>query len=457
MPTTDPDPRPRPLRLGTGAGFAGDRVPPAVDLVERGEISHLIFECLGERTVALAHLAKRSDPDLGYGQRLHERMEAVLPACVRHGTTIISNIGAANPRAAARETRTIARDLGLGALTVAAITGDDVREHIVETDARVWETGEPVADLGASLLSANAYVGVEAILPALRAGADVILGGRIADPSLFLAAMIHHFDWELDDWDRLGAGTVVAHLLECGAQVTGGYFADPGRKDVPGLTDVGFPIAEVHPDGSAVITKTPGSGGIVSEQTCKEQLLYEIGDPNGYLTPDVTADLAQVTLSQVGPDRVEVRGGTGRARPDQLKVTLGVEQGYVGEGQISYAGPGAADRATLAGQLVRDRLAGSGLDPADLRIERIGVDATLQGFVPEPPNPGNDVRLRVAGRAGTARDAARIGEEVEALYLNGPAGGGGATTSVRPVIAAFSTLIDRSLVDIRTDIDGSRA
>ena len=456
MPTTDPSPPAGPLRLGTGAGFAGDRVPPAIDLVERGDISHLIFECLGERTVALAQLAKRSDSALGYGQRLQERMEAVLPACVQHGTTIISNIGAANPHAAADETRAIARDLGLGDLTVAAITGDDVRERILGTDARVWETGQPVAELGADLLSANAYIGVEAILPALRAGADVILGGRIADPSLFLAAMIHRFGWALDDWDRLGAGTVVAHLMECGAQVTGGYFADPGRKDVPGLTDVGFPIAEVHPDGSAIISKTPGSGGVVSEQTCKEQLLYEIGDPGGYLTPDVTADLTQVTLTQVGPDRVEVRGARGRARPDRLKVTLGVEQGYLGEGQISYAGAGAADRATLAGQLVRDRLAALGVDPGDLRIERIGVDAVLQGFIPEPSDPGHDVRLRVAGRAATRRDAARIGEEVEALYLNGPAGGGGATTSVRPVIAAYSTLIDRSLVDIRTDIDGER-
>lgn len=444
------------LRLGTGAGFAGDRIPPAVDLAERGDLTHLVFECLAERTIALAQLARHEDPAGGYGQHLQERMAAVLPACVRQGTTIVSNLGAANPAAAGRETLAVAEELGIADLTVAVVTGDDVLDRIATSDAEVWETGQPVHQLADRLVSANAYLGVEALLPALDAGAQVVLGGRIADPSLFLAPIVHRFGWRLDDWDRLGAGTAVAHLLECGAQVTGGYFADPGYKDVSDLVDVGFPIAEVRADGSAVLTKTPDSGGEVSVRTCREQLLYEVGDPTSYLTPDVTADLSGVRLTEVGPDRVEVTGARGRVRPERLKVTLGVEQGFVGEGQISYAGPGAVDRARLAGELVRERLAKLGFARDGLRIELIGVDATLQGWILPAAEPTRDVRLRVAGRAGTRRDAARIGDEVEALYLNGPAGGGGAWREVRPVIAAYSTLIDRAALDVRTSLEGAR-
>jgi hypothetical protein len=442
------------LRLGAGAGYAGDRIDPAVDLAASGQVDHLVFECLAERTIALAHLAKRRDPRQGFGQLLHERMAAVLPHALGSDLTIVTNLGAANPLAALEETRKVAADLGAGHLTLAAITGDDVLDRLHGSEAIVWETGRPVHELGERLVAANAYLGVEAVLPALRAGARVVLGGRLADPSLFLAPLVHRFGWDLDDWDRLGAGTVVAHLLECSAQVTGGYFADPGVKDVEELVDVGFPIAEVQPDGSAVITKLPGTGGEVSLRTCKEQLLYEVGDPTRYLTPDVAADLSQVTFEQVGPDRVAVRGGRGRRRPDQLKVTLGVEAGYLGEGQISYAGRGAAQRAELAATIIEERLARQGLPASALRTELIGRDATLQGWAVPPDGPLFDVRLRVVGRADDERTAARIGREVEALYLNGPAGGAGATTRVEPIIAARSTAIDRSLVEVRTHLEG---
>lgn len=442
------------LRLGSGAGYAGDRIDPAVDVVERGEVDHLVFECLAERTIALAHIAKGRDSSLGYGQLLHERMAAVLPQCVERDVTVVSNLGAANPLAALRETRQVAMDVGAGDVGVAAITGDDVLDRIVDTAAVVWETGAPVRQLGDRLLAANAYLGVEALLPALEAGARVVLGGRIADPSLFLAPMVHRFGWSADDWDRLGSGTVVAHLLECAAQVTGGYFADPGYKDVSDLVDVGFPIAEIDADGTAVITKTPGSGGEVSVRTCKEQLLYEIGDPATYLTPDVTADFTQVVFEQVGPDRVAVRGGSGRARPSELKVTLGVANGYLGEGQISYAGAGAEERADLAAAIVRERLVRQGLRPDVLRTEVIGRDATLQGWVRPSEGARTDVRLRVVGRADDLRSAELVGREVEALYLNGPAGGAGATTRVEPVIAARSTSIHRDLVDVRLHLEG---
>jgi hypothetical protein len=439
------------VRIGAGAGYAGDRIDPAVDLADRGELDYLVFECLAERTIALAQLAREDDPDAGYGQLLEERMAAVLPFCDRDGLTVVTNLGAANPLAALRRTREVADSLGLGRVPVAAVTGDDVLDQVVDADAEVWETGRPVRELGDRLVSANAYLGVEALLPALGAGARVVLGGRIADPSLFLAPMVHDLGWDLDDWSRLGSGTTVAHLLECAAQVSGGYFADPGRKDVTDLVDVGFPLAEVDDDAAAVVTKTPGSGGEVSVRTCKEQLLYEIGDPSRYLTPDVTADLSQVTLTPAGPDRVRVAGGTGRARPDDLKVTLGVRAGFIGEGEISYAGPGALDRARLAAAIVEERLRRRGR--TDVRIELIGFDATLQGWSSPPATEPTDVRLRVAGRADDARTAARIGEEVEALYLNGPAGGGGAVARHRSVIAAYSTLLPRDAVDLRVHLE----
>ena len=451
MPATN---NPGTLRIGAGAGYAGDRIEPAIHVAEHGAVDFLVFECLAERTIALAQLAKRRDPTRGYGQLLHERMEAVLPHLDRSGFTVVSNLGAANPLAALTETREVASSLGLVDLPMAAITGDDVLEQMLDGDARVWETGAPVRKLGDRLVSANAYLGVEAVLPALEAGARIVLGGRLADPSLFLAPMVHHFGWRLDDWQRLGAGTAVAHLLECAAQVSGGYFADPGRKEVADLVDVGFPIAEVRRDGTAVITKVPHTGGIVSARTCSEQLLYEVGDPSAYLTPDVTADLSRVRFEEVGPDRVEVRGGDGRARPEQLKVTLGVRHGFVGEGEISYAGPGAAGRGQLAAEIVRERLRRRGLSGSDLRIELIGRDATLQGWVAPPEVEPSDVRLRVAGRTDDRREAERIGEEVEALYLNGPAGGAGATSRHRPVIAAYSTLIDRASVDLRIHLEG---
>jgi hypothetical protein len=439
------------VRIGTGAGFAGDRIDPAVDLAERGEIDHLVFECLAERTIAHAHLERRRDPARGFGQLLRERMQAVLPACAANGVTVVSNLGAANPLAALAETREVAAELGID-LPIAAITGDDVLDRIRETAAVVWETGQPVAELADRLVAANAYLGVDAVLPALDAGARVLLGGRIADPSLFLAPLVHRLGWRADDWDLLAAGTVVAHLLECGAQVTGGYFADPGVKDVADLVDVGFPIAEVRADGTATITKTPGSGGEVSLRTCKEQLLYEVGDPSRYLTPDVTVDLTRVTFEQIAHDVIEVRGARGTPRPEQLKVTLAVEAGYLGEGQLSYAGPGAAERAELAARIVRERLRRAGIAEADLRTEVIGRDATLGAWRTTTPVPSDDLRLRVVALVEDERTARLVGHEVEALYLNGPAGGAGAASRVQPVIAARSASIDRDLVEVRTHL-----
>ena len=436
----------RAIRIGAGAGYSGDRIEPARELAEKGRLDYLVFECLAERTIALAQQARQADPARGFDPLLADRMRAVLRACADNGVRIITNMGAANPLAAARETARIASDLGLSGLKVAAVTGDDVTDAIRGADLPLIERPGRVADVVGTLVSANAYLGAGPIVEALAGGADVVVTGRVGDPAMFLAPLIHAFGWAEDEWDRLGRGTLVGHLLECAGQVTGGYFADPGHKDVPDLARLGFPLAEVDPSGDAVITKVEGSGGRVSRATCTEQLLYEVHDPARYLQPDVVADFSGVTLRDVGPDRVAVAGATGHARTATLKASIGYRDGFIGEGQISYAGSGALARARLAAAIVEERLRLTGLAVADLRCDLVGVDAVRRGPPAGVAGQPAEVRLRVAGRTATLRDARRIGNEVETLYTNGPAGGGGAWSSARDVLAVASTLVPRDWV-----------
>ncbi|KVH13482.1 ABC transporter substrate-binding protein [Burkholderia anthina] len=436
----------RRVRIGAGAGYSGDRIEPAVELAEHGQLDYLVFECLAERTIAIAQQARRNDPALGYDPLLDARMQAVLPVAAVKRVRIVSNMGAANPRAAARRTARIAQSLGIAGLKVAAVEGDDVLDVVLRGAFRFEESGDEVAAYRDRIVSANAYLGAAPIVDALAAGADVVLTGRVADPSLFAAPLIHAFGWRMDDWDRLGQATVVGHLLECAGQVTGGYFADPGYKDVPNLARLGFPIGEVAADGSVVITKVPHAGGRVSAATCKEQLLYEIHDPARYLQPDVVADFTRVAVAEEATDRVRVTGGRGAARPDTLKVSVAYVDGWIGEGQISYGGPGALARARLALDIVRERLALTGVAATELRFDLIGVDALYGDATPAVRGEPAEVRVRVAGRAANAAEAARIGNEVETLYTNGPAGGGGAFKSTREVIAVQSVLLPRSAV-----------
>lgn len=435
------------VRIGAGAGYSGDRIEPAVELAAYGALDYLVFECLAERTVAIAQQARRHDPELGYDPLLEARMRAVLPVAVRNRVRTISNMGAANPRAAAVKTAHIARELGLSGLKIAAVTGDDVLDVVLGSQLRFEESGDDVGDYTDRIVSANAYLGAMPIVEALAAGADIVLTGRVADPSLFTAPLIHEFGWRMDDWNTLGQATVVGHLLECAGQVTGGYFADPGIKDVPHLARLGFPIGEVRADGSVVVTKVPHAGGRVTEATCKEQLLYEIHDPQRYLQPDVVADFSQVRVVEEAPDRVRITGGRGGARTGTLKVSVAYLDGYIGEGQISYGGPGAVERARLALDIVRERLAITGVDTSELRFDLIGVNALYGDALAAHHGEPYEVRVRVAGRAASAREAARIGNEVETLYTNGPAGGGGVTKTTREVLAVQSVLLPREQVN----------
>jgi hypothetical protein len=434
----------RPIRIGAGAGYSGDRIEPAVELAEKGELDYLVFECLAERTIAIAQQTRMHNPALGYDPLLEQRMQAVLRICSEKKIKIITNMGAANPLAAAARVRQIAADMQLD-LKVAAITGDDVLETL-KAGAYVSDQGHPVNALADRLLSANAYLGAAPLAEALAQGADVIVTGRVADPSLFLAPLIHEFGWAMDDWQRLGQGTLVGHLLECAGQISGGYFADPGCKDVAGLARLGFPIGEVAQDGSVVITKVAGSGGQVTAATCKEQLLYEIHDPGAYLTPDVVADFSAVRVTEIGPDRVLLQGASGRARTDTLKVSIGYIDSYIGEGQISYAGPGALERGRLALEIVAQRLQLSGVGFDEIRYDLLGVDAIHGAALSAQAAPPYEVRVRVSARCSNLRDATRIGNEVETLYTCGPAAGGGVTRAAREVVAVQSTLLPRQLV-----------
>ncbi|MDB5239797.1 MAG: transporter substrate-binding protein [Spirosoma sp.] len=424
------------VRIGCGAGFSGDRLEPALMLVQQGELDYLVLECLAERTIALAQKRKRQDATLGYDPLLERRIESLLPRLLEKKVRLITNMGAANPLAAAQKIIDIAQRLSLS-VRVAAVTGDDVFSLLSGSEMAL-ETGKPLSDSG-TLVSANAYMGTDAILPALTTDADIIITGRVADPSLFVAPLAHEFGWSLDDFDLLGQGTVIGHLLECAGQLTGGYFADPGRKDVPHMAHLGHPFADVSPDGRAVFSKVAGTGGMLSLATAKEQLLYEVMDPSRYVTPDVVADFTQVRLELMGPDQVMATGGRGQTRPGTLKASVGYETGFIGEGEISYAGSNALGRAKLAGSIIKERLKDRF---TDLRIDYIGstsVHRTNFGHYPDP----YEIRLRVAGKAASAQQAALVGEEVEALYTNGPAAGGGARKYVHEVVGIVSTLINR--------------
>jgi hypothetical protein len=434
------------VRIGAGAGYAGDRIEPAIELAERAALDYLVFECLAERTIALAQLERRHDPSLGYDPLLLTRMRAVLPACRRRGIRIVTNAGAANPAGAAAAVCELARELELAGLRIAAVLGDDVVEQVRHVGLRADDTDDDRALRPDEILSANAYLGVEPIVEALAGGADVVITGRVADSSLFLAPLVHEHGWAVDDWTRRARGATAGHLLECAGQITGGYFADPGDKDVPALARLGFPIGEIDEDGAVTITKLGDTGGCVTSRTCTEQLLYEVHDPRAYVTPDVVVDLGAATVAEIGADRVVVRGVVGRERPRELKVSVGYRDGWTGEGQISYAGAGAVARARLALEVVAERLRITGVRCRELRTDLIGMnalhgDALSSGWL-EP----YEVRARVVARCDTRHDAERVANEVETLYTNGPAGGGGATKSVREIVAVTSTFVSRDVV-----------
>ncbi|WP_192085454.1 acyclic terpene utilization AtuA family protein [Algoriphagus sp. Y33] len=437
------------IRIGSGAGYGGDRLEPAIRLMEKGNLDYIGFECLAERTIAIAQEQKRVDPSKGYNNLLEYRMEQVIPLAYKNKIKVITNMGAANPEKAAEILASLARKAGARGMKIAAVIGDDVLEQVKNQDNLViLETGQPLSSIKENIVSANAYLGALPIVEALRSGADIIVTGRVADPSLFLAPMIYEFGWSMDDFRKLGKGTLIGHLLECAGQVCGGYFADPGIKDVPELWNLGFPLVEVDESGDGFVTKLPESGGLVSTATCTEQMLYEIHDPQNYFTPDCVADFSKVEFHELEKDKIAFKEGNGNQATDTYKVSVGYRNGYLGEGEISYGGANCLKRAELAIEIIKKRLEGKEL--TDLRFELIGVNSinplNSSSQLVEPP----EARVRVAGKSGSAAIARQIGLEVEALYTNGPAGGGGATQHLSGQISIASVLLPKS--EVQTNI-----
>ncbi len=438
------------IRIGSGAAWWGDRVEPAQWNAERGELDYLCFETMAEATVSAAQVRARRDPSFpGYDTYLDDRMRAVLPGCMRQGTRIVSNQGWINPDAAAQRVVHWLRELGFAGVKVAAVNGSLITDRILQLADRILESGEPVATLASTLVSAEAYLGAEPIVEALRGGARIVVTGRVADPSLFLAPMMHAFGWDPLDHAKLGAGSGIGHLLECGAQVTGGYFSDPGFKDVPEPWNLAFPIAEVAADGSAVITKLAGTGGAVSLQTVREQMLYEVHDPANYLTPDVVVDFTSARLEALGPDRVLVRDIGGKPRTPTLKASIGCLEGFIGEDMFFHAGPGALRRAQLSRRILEERFRIVNLVADEIRIDLLGRDAihgaATPAWAPEP----YEVAVRVAARTRSREEATKVGREVDAMAVSGVAHTGKRVPHqdrTREVIGVWSALVPRASV-----------
>jgi len=437
------------VRIGCGAGFSGDRIEPAVILAEQGDLDYLVFECLAERTIAMAVRTRLKQEDSGYDPLLVERLGAVLPAAVRNRVRIISNMGAANPVAAARRAAELAGKLGLGPLKIAAVTGDDVLAQLREKDRPLMDAQGTVWQWPGDLISANAYLGAEPIAQALAQGADIVITGRAADPSLFLAPLVHEFGWAWNDWEHLGRATVIGHLLECAGQITGGYFADPGFKDVPEPWNLAFPIVEAEPDGSVVLTKVAGTGGAVDLRTVKEQILYEVHDPANYITPDVVVDFTTAQLEQVGPNRVRVAGISGKPRTPTLKVSIGCTEGFIGEDMFFYAGPGALRRAQLAKRILEERFKIVGLKAEEVRIDFLGMNAIHGEMTPHNQPEPYEIAVRVAARTRTRDEAIKVGREVDGMAVSGVAMTGKRVPHqdrTREIIGVWSSLVAREKI-----------
>jgi hypothetical protein len=450
------------ITLGSATAWSRDRFEPALDLLVRGNVDYLCFDAMSEVTMSAAQVAKMADASMpGYDPYLARRMRPLLRECKQRGARIVTNSGWLDPVGAAKRVLSIGAELGVKDLKVAAVSGGILTDRIADLKLEFIETGEPIAASRDKIVSAEAYLGIGGIVDALAQSADVVITTRVADGCLYLAPMAHAFGWNLDDADRMAAGMILGHLVECGAQVCGGYFADPGYKDVPRLSEVGHPILEVREDQGqmrAFIRKVPGSGGLVSSATCKEQLLYEVGDPGAYICPDVVADMTKVRFKDVEPDTVQVLiDRAGKPRTDTLKALVGLNEGFMTEEMIVFAGPGAMARAKLTEQILRERFDKVKLAADEIRYDYVGLNAVHRESSPAPASEPYEAVLRVAVKTKTREEADKLRVEVDPLAVNGAYGTGKWATSapgsrVRPVIGLYSTLVPRSAVEAKVTV-----
>jgi hypothetical protein len=448
------------VTLGTGLAFWGDNLAPAAEMVARAELDYLCCDHLAELTMSILNKQRSRDGERGYTTDVVPLLRSVLPLCREKGVRVISNAGGANPAACGRRIVELCRELGLQGTRVAVVTGDDILSRIDElTELGVefanTDNGRPLADVRELLTHANVYIGCEGIVEALERGADIVICGRVTDVALYLGPMRHALGWAADDWERLGMGTAIAHCAECGGQATGGLYAG-GWEQMDGLESIGYPITTIREDGSAVITKTPGSGGAVTVGTVSEQLVYEMLDPANYLTADAVADCTLVTLEQVGPDAVAISGVSGKPAPAMLKVNMGYRAGFVGEAQFTYTWPDAYRKAQAGLALLRKRLERSGFRSDETRVEYLGHNSMWSpALLEEPDDPErHEIVVRFAARCPSERDARMVFTESVPLYNNGPAGlsGIGTRPALKELYALWPCLVPRELVPISVDI-----
>ncbi len=416
---------PRVVRIAAGQGFWGDWLEAPVRQVRGGPIDYLVLDYLAEVTMSILQKQRARDPSLGYARDFVSQMERILPDIAARGIRVVSNAGGVNPRACAMAVRAVADRLGVGdRIRIGLVTGDDLMDRLDVLAAggepfANMDTGRPLRDIRDAVRAANAYIGVAPVVRALAEGANIVITGRVTDTGLTLGPLVHEFGWRSDDWDRIAAGTVAGHILECGAQSSGGNLLKNWRR-VPHLEDVGFPIVEASPDGSFVVTKHPDTGGVVNIASVTEQLVYEMGDPTQYITPDGIADFTSIQLRQLAPNRVAVSGIRGTPRTPKLKVSIAWFYGYKAVGTLVYAWPEALDKARAADRVLRRRLDALGLSFDQILTEYVGADAT-HGRLSGKPDPDlAEVMLRVGVRARDRAPVERFTREIAPLVLTGP-------------------------------------
>ncbi len=456
----EPAPAAEKVRIASGQGFWGDELEAPVRQVERGPIDYLMMDYLAEVTMSIMQKQQDRDPDAGYARDFVPLMERIFPACVEKGIRVVTNAGGVNPLGCAEALVEAGRRAGVeGRARVGLVTGDDLMERLDDLlaaghDLRHMETDRPLAEVRDRVAAANVYLGAEPIVEALRGGADVVVTGRSTDTALTYGPMMHAFGWGPEAHDRLAAGVVAGHINECGAQCTGGNcLAD--WWEIPDLDDVGFPIVEAFPSGEFVVTKHEGTGGRVAEATVKEQIVYEMGDPSTYITPDVIADFTTIRLEQEGPDRVRVHGVRGRPTTDTLKVSIAYSDGWKAVGTLVYAWPDAAAKARAADRVLRARLDRLGLEFDEIRTELVGWNATHDGLVGEPPPDLPEVELRVGVRGRKKEDVERFTREIAPLILTGPpsvTGFAEGRPRVHEIMAFWPALIEKDVVRSSVDV-----
>jgi hypothetical protein len=446
------------VRIGAGMGFYGDSVLPALDIAKNGNVQYICFDDLAELTMAILEKDRKKDPTKGYTKDITQTMNLLLPECFPKGIKLITNAGGINPEGAVNEVKRVAKSLGFDDIKIGLVKGDNVYGRLNELSPyfltkdgeESWEQYED------RLLFASVYLGAQPIVEALKQGADVVITGRTTDSAQFAAPLIYEYNWSYDDWDRVASAVLLGHLMECSGQVTGGNYTG-AWQDIEDLDNIGYPIAEVSEDGSFILTKTEGTGGKVSVETVKEQFLYEIHDPHHYITPDVIVDFTSVIFEDIGPDQVRVSNVKGKPAPSTLKVLIGYENGWAGDGMLGYSWPNALEKAKKAEEILKKQINRLGIRTEEIHTSYIGYNSLHGPLAHEVDSDSlNEIYLYFAIRTKEKSDAAKFGKLLSPLAVNGPPfGGGGLGKGGKPrqLLGIYSCLIDRNVIESEVTVE----